>query len=70
MHDGINRDWPRYGVCRKCATENSELFEYRTGFWICKANSCWDEEVERDDGSYLVKQEKLDDYRRIVNSSG
>jgi len=62
----MEKEVPVIGTCRKCDTTESELFEYRAGFWICKAGTCWDEEVERDSGRHIEKNEKLKDYRRLV----
>lgn len=63
-------DWDRIGDCRKCSTQNSELFEYRPGYFICKANGCWDEEVERNSGRHIILNRKLEEYRRAVNRGG
>ena len=62
-------DWDKIGDCRKCFTENSLLYEYRPGYFICKANGCYDEEVERDSGRHILLNKKLEDYRRVVNRS-
>lgn len=58
--------YPVYGTCDKCGTEYSELFEYRPGYWICRANACWDEETEHDSMRHLELEESLDEYRRLV----
>ena len=68
--EGVMRDHPTIGTCDKCSTENSELHEYRTGVFLCKANECWQEEVERDSGRHIRLNQKLEDYRSIVNRSG
>jgi hypothetical protein len=60
-------EFPIYGDCGKCGTENSELFEYRPGYFICKANECWAEETERDSGRHILLNAELEEYRRIVN---
>jgi len=57
---------PTIGNCMKCETENSELFEYKPGWWICKANACWTEEAERDSGEHLIKNKKRQDYDRLI----
>ena len=60
-------EFPKYGDCRKCGTQNSLLYEYRTGYFICKAAGCWDEEKERDSGRHIILNKKLEDYRRVVS---
>lgn len=62
-------EFPIYGPCNKCNTENSLLFEYKPGYFICKANECWEEEVERDSGRHIEQERKLDDYRKLVSRS-
>ncbi len=64
------RDCPTIGTCDKCGTENSELFEYRTGVFLCRANECWTEETERDSGRHVRLNQKVENYRSIVNRSG
>lgn len=59
-------NFPIYGTCRKCSTENSLLFQYRPGYFICKANNCWDDECERDSGRHILMNAKLEEYSRIV----
>ena len=53
-------------VCAKCGTEYSVLYEYRHGFWICRANACWDEEVERDSRRHVEQHQSVEDYRKLV----
>ena len=59
---------PLYGICDKCRTANSELFEY-DGKWLCRANECFMEEIERDSGKQFRDQDKLEDYRRLVQGT-
>ncbi len=59
-------EFPIYGICYKFNTENSELFEYKPGYFICKANVCWTEEVERDSGRHIRKRWSLDQYRQLI----
>jgi len=61
---------PTIGICDKCGTEKSYLFEYRSDYWICKANECFQEEVERDSGRHVRKNDKLEDYRKLVAGTG
>ena len=63
-----NKTNPLYGRCEKCATEHSELFEY-DGKYLCKANECYMEEVERDSGKQLRDQDKLNDYKRLCQGT-
>jgi len=59
---------PLYGRCDKCATANSELFEY-DGKWLCRANECFMEEVEKDSGKQFRDQDKLSDYKKLVQGT-
>ena len=59
---------PIYGRCDKCNTDNSELFEYDSR-WLCKANACYSEEVERNSEKQFRDQEKLTDYRKLVQGT-
>ena len=61
------KPWARIGECGKCGTEDSELFEYKRGYFIGKACGCWEEELERDSGRHIRLNKKLEDYRRVVN---
>lgn len=61
-----NKCFPTIGNCYKCNTANSELFQYRTGYFICKANSCWDEECERSSGRHVILNRRLEEYRRLI----
>ena len=56
---------PLYGFCDKCNTEFSELFEFEDRH-LCKANACFQEEVERASEKHLLDEEKLNDYRKLV----
>ena len=58
--------FPIYGTCNKCGTENSLLQEYRPGYFICSANECWTEELERESGRHIILNKKLEDYRRVI----
>ena len=60
---------PVIGFCSKCNTENSVLYEYRVGYWICRANACWDEEVERDSQRHVEQQRAVEDYRQLVQGT-
>lgn len=64
------REFAKIGTCQKCGTTNSELFQYRSGFFICRGALCWDEEVERDTGRHLMLNKKLEDYRKIIQNAG
>ena len=57
---------PRIDTCFKCGTAYSYLYEYRHGFWICTANACWDEEVERDSRRHVEQHQSVEDYRKLV----
>ena len=56
---------PLMGICEKCGTENSELFEY-DGRYLCKANECLTEELERDSERHILLNEKLENYKKLV----
>lgn len=64
----MERKVPTIGKCMKCATQNSELFDY-DGRKLCKANECFMEEVERDSGKQFRDQDKLNDYKRLVQGT-
>lgn len=64
-----NPNWPVISTCDKCGTENSEVFEYRRGYWICKINGCFSEEQERDSGRHIIKNRQLEDYRKLIAHS-
>ena len=64
----MHRQTPIYGICDKCGTDDSELFEYE-GSWLCKANACFTEETERNKEKQFRDQEKLIDYRRLVQGT-
>lgn len=66
----MERAWPKIGICQKCNTENSELFEYSNGVFLCKAGECYQEELERDSGRHVILEQKLKNYRKLVNRSG
>lgn len=57
---------PVIGQCDKCGTLRSYLHELRPGFWICKANACWQEEVEREDRRHEAQAEAVEQYVRLV----
>lgn len=61
-------DWPVIGICDKCSTENSLLFQYGNK-WLCKANECYQEEVERDSGRHIDLDRKLEEHRKIIARS-
>ena len=61
--------YPVISTCDKCATENSELFEYRPGYWICTANACWDEEVEHDSERHVEQHRAVETYRQLVQGT-
>ena len=58
-----------YGICDKCGTEHSLLKKYQ-GAYLCSANLCYTEEVERDSGRHVRKEKKLRDYKNIIARSG
>ena len=53
------------GVCEKCGTEGSTLFKYDDR-WLCSANACIEEEIERDSDKVERDEQFLEDYRSIV----
>lgn len=57
---------PVIDTCMKCGTEYSYLFEYRPGYWICRANACWDEDAERESLRHVERQRSLKDYQKLV----
>lgn len=61
--------YPVYSKCDKCGTENSLLYEFRPGYWICKANECFTEDEEHE----LARQEELnrqqEEYQRLVSGT-
>ena len=62
-------NWPVIDTCAKCGTENSEVFEYHRGYFICRSNGCWDEETERDSGRHIIKNRQLEDYKKLIARS-
>ena len=58
---------PIIGICDKCGTENSELFQYKNGYYICQANECWTEEVERNSGRHIRLNKKLERLRKTLS---
>lgn len=56
---------PVLGNCYKCNTPG-RLYEFRPGFWICKGNSCWAEEVERERQTHRQQRQDVEDYRTLV----
>ncbi len=64
----MSKQNPVYGICDKCGTNDSELFEYE-GRWLCKANACYAEEVDRNKEKQFRDQEKLNDYRKLVQGT-
>lgn len=55
-----------YGTCDKCFTDNSLLHEYRPGYWICSANTCVQEDTERDSKRDEQQEQAVEDYRQLV----
>ena len=62
-----NPDCPTIGTCMKCGTENSELFQHKNGYYICRANECWTEEVERNSGRHIRLNRKLERIRKALS---
>lgn len=56
----------RIRVCDKCGTKASKCYPYN-GQWLCKANCCLDEEMERDTGKHITDEQKLNEYRNFVD---
>ena len=59
---------PLIGVCEKCGTENSYLTEY-DGRYLCSANACWTEETENDSEIFEIRDDKLNEYRRMCQAT-
>jgi hypothetical protein len=61
-------DVPALGNCMKCNTPG-KLYEYRSNWWICRGNACWNEEVERDRNVPQLQRQAVEDYRQLVAST-
>ena len=56
-----------YGTCQKCGTENSKLYKYKNDYYICDANSCIQEESERNSGRHIRLNKKLERIRKPLS---
>lgn len=61
---------PKYkmGICNKCQTRWIPVYPYE-GRWLCKANLCFTEELEKNDGTVERNEKALDDYRKVVGGT-
>jgi len=55
----------RVKTCDKCMTVLSKCYEYN-GRWLCKANVCYQEEIEKDSGKWERDEANLDLYKDLV----
>ncbi len=58
--------YPIIGDCDKCHTEASWVYEFDDGRLLCVANSCWEEEIERDSGKEERDTQFVEDLHGIV----
>ena len=54
------------GQCNKCMTTMIELTEYNDNL-LC--DGCLEEEKEKDSEKHIIDEEKLEEYRNLVNGT-
>jgi hypothetical protein len=56
------------GQCDKCQTTMVTLYEFGDRM-LCKANYCFQEEVEKASGKSFEDKAVLDEYRLLINAT-